>query len=130
MGKWFNQAAEIDTLRRQLRFAQQENEQVQNLLDREESRNKLLESDLKSERKAHNLALRRVADLVCRQEKLPQPFAKDIETVPEIELPDEEEDKYTWAATEMRNADLASGINLPLEQYIERIKANPNQVFL
>lgn len=124
---WFRSKTAYDRL---------ENETValRGVIEGKKQKIEMLEGALDKERKAHNLALRRTADLICRQQKLPERFVKDIEEKPEeIPFVHPERDKFEHYAREMRDNDIATmGIEnvRPLEDYVERIEADPEQVFI
>ena len=124
--KWITQAREIDRLTRELEFAIREKGQIESLLEREEVRTTILEKSLTSERNAHNKAVRRVSDIVCKQVGLPQHFVADAKETPEVQpiqySPDEESD-IRWMAEEQRQADIDSGYDAaPLDTYIALIR--------
>lgn len=93
----------------------------------------LLEAAVDKQRTKLETALRRTADLICRQQKLPERFVKDTEEkVEEPQFIHPDRDKFEHYAREMRENDIAAGVpNVPpLEQYVERIEADPEQVFI
>lgn len=113
-----------------------ENEAValRGVIEGKKQRIALLESSLDKERQAHNRALRRTIDTLARQQKLPERFVQDTEEKePEIPFIHPERDKFEHYAREMRENDIATlGIEnvRPLEDYVERIEADPEQVFI
>ena len=132
MGRWFTnlfaKATELSRL---------DNEVAQLRIDlgQEIANRKLLESALEKERNKHNLALRRTADMLCRQNKLPEHFVKDIEpSEPRKADPVEsfvKNDNITHYAKELRDADIEKGMNVAsLEEYIDAIAADPDSVFI
>lgn len=101
---------------------------------RKDAQLQLAEEALEKERKAHNTALRRTADLICRQQKLPEHFVADLtpKEPPKPEEPDPKEvERIAWAARAMRDDDIANGRDVPsLDTYIEAIKKDPDFVFV
>lgn len=94
----------------------------------------LLEAAVDKQRTKLETALRRTADLLCRQQKLPERFVKDTEEKePEPQFIHPDREKFEHYAREMRDNDIATmGIEnvRPLEDYVERIEADPEQVFI
>ncbi len=122
--KWFNQAARIDALDRELDFARRQKDEIEKLLVRSETRERLLETSLTAEQKAHNLALRRYADQVSKQVGLPQHFVADAKPKPE-EMPDPDvEARIMLYAQKQMEADIDQSGEAPwtLEQYAAEIR--------
>lgn len=130
--KWFNQAGQIDKLTRQLEFQEHKCAEIERMLEREEQRNALLESAIKTEQKAHNQALRRYADQISKQVGLPQHFVSD--TTPKAEPKPEEPDMemVRWEALRIREADIDSGASdvPPLQFYINKLIENPSDIII
>lgn len=107
---------------------------LRGVIEGKKQRIALLESSLEKERQAHNRALRRTIDTLARQQKLPERFVKDTEEKePEPQFIHPEREKFEHYAREMRDNDIATmGIEnvRPLEDYVERIEADPEQVFI
>ena len=121
--KWWNQAKQIANLERDLAFAEREKVLAERELSRVEQRATLLETALDSERKAHNLVLRRYADQVSKQVGLPQHFVADSKPKPE-EVPDPDvEARIMTLAKMQRDADIDNGEDpWPLEDYANEIR--------
>lgn len=130
---WFRQREEIRRLEIALEYATQRQDDLAALLNREETRNALLEKSVTKEYADHKLTLRRVADQASKQLGLPQHFVRDGESrpvsppPPGLEPPSE--DAYVlWQAQAQRDADIEAGINpAPLQHYIDIIKEAPNK---
>lgn len=107
---------------------------LRGVIEGKKQRIALLESSLEKERQAHNRALRRTIDTLARQQKLPERFVKDTEEKePEPQFIHPDREKFEHYAREMRDSDIATmGIEnvRPLEDYVERIEADPEQVFI
>jgi len=107
---------------------------LRGVIEGKKQRIALLESSLEKERQAHNRALRRTIDTLARQQKLPERFVKDTEEKePEPQFIHPDREKFEHYAREMRDNDIATlGIEnvRPLEDYVERIEADPEQVFI
>lgn len=132
--KWWHQAGQIDTLSRDLEFERRKCEELERMLNREEERNALLESAIKTEQKAHNLALRRYADQISKQVGLPQKFVDDVTPRPE---PKPEPIDMTWLFAEaqsIRQAELDTAIDpdsVPsIDFYLEALKKNPSDIII
>jgi len=130
----FKKASEITRLNQEIDFIIRQKNEIEGLLNREESRNALLEKSLKSERTAKDKILLRYADQVSRQVKLPEHFVSDaapkVEVKPEV-LNTEQEQKLNWLANEQRDWDIAEKgeENVPpLEVYINAIKADDKKL--
>lgn len=123
----FRKASEIGRL-------ENETAVLRGVIEGKKQRIALLESSLEKERQAHNRALRRTIDTLARQQKLPERFVKDTEEKePEPQFIHPEREKFEHYAREMRDNDIATmGIEnvRPLEDYVERIEADPEQVFI
>lgn len=124
MGKWWNQAATIDRLTREVEFAVRQKDEIEGLLNREESRSALLEKALITERQAKDKVLLRYADQVSKQVGLPQHFVDDakpkVEDKPDAEL----ESRVRDAAIVQREQDINSGLDpYPVEWYENQIRS-------
>jgi len=126
--KWFNQASQIDTLNRDLEFERKAKEQIEGLLEREETRNELLESAVKSERAKKDKVLLRHADMMSQKSGLTPAFVKDAESKKEpdnlIEYDDEMERRITAAAKLQQDIDPEPQ---SLEFYEESIRQDPER---
>lgn len=126
--KWFNQAAQLDTLGRDLDFEQRKSSELEKLLIREEDKNALLEKEIKRVNTAKDKIVLRYADQVSKQVGLPQHFVSDViekpvKDKPEIDLA--KEAQITWLAEENRQADIDRGIEpQPIEWYEDILREN------
>lgn len=85
--KWFNQAARIDFLEREVDFVSRQKVEIERMLDKAEVERDLYRVALTAEQKEHNKVLRRYADQISKQVGLPQKFVEDIKPKPQ-EMPD------------------------------------------
>jgi hypothetical protein len=124
MGKWFNQASTIASLERDVAFLEREKVLAETEKDRMEARLNLAEADLAGERKAHNLALRRYADQISKQAKLPEHFVADVTPKPpEVPDPDVEARILMLAKMQMdADVDMMGEAPWPLENYVNEIR--------
>ncbi len=132
---WVRQREEIRQLTWELSLKTLRVDELLDLLNREETRNGLLEAALAKESSAHNLTLRRVADNASKQLGLPQGYVKDGQTASVTPPPPDagtSDDPYVlWQAQAQRDADIEAGINpAPLEHYVSVIKEAPNKYVL
>jgi len=123
--KWFNQAARIDTLEREVDFAHRKTTEIERMLDKSEARCDLLEKALTAEQKEHNKALRRYADQISKQVGLPQKFVEDVKPKPE-EMPDPDLEARIMNMAQMQmdaEADANFGVApWTLDQYANEIR--------
>lgn len=133
--KYFNQAAQIQTLRRDLEFEQRKNGELVSLLEREEWKNKELEKEVTRSRNSEMRTLRHHADVVSKQAKTQSSFsviAKEdvLEKPPVVDA--EMEKKIQWAVETAMQMDIDEGIEpLPYEQYEANVRRNPDKyIFL
>jgi hypothetical protein len=130
----FARASEIDRLQREVDFTRRQKEEIEGLLEREESRNALLESALKTEQKAHNMALRRYADQMSKQVGLNQHFVADAtpkEADKPLQLSPDEEERVTWMAKVQRDEDVDAGLSpRPIEFYENIIREDPSKYLI
>jgi hypothetical protein len=127
--KWFNQASQIDTLTRDLDFERRKNGELENLLEREETRNGLLEKAITQARNSEIRTLRQAADVGLRQLKLTPVFVKDAEPKEAetlFEYDDEMERRITEAAKLQRDIDPEPQ---SLEFYEEAVRKDPDRYF-
>lgn len=129
--KWFFQASEIDRLTRELEDKERDIEFANGVAEWQKTRAKTAEELLDKERKGHITDLRKTADLLARQQKLPERFIKGTDDEPKPEPVEtrtvQELDEIEWAARQMRQGDIDGGMeNVPLlDVYIDKIKENP-----
>ncbi len=130
----FARASEIDRLQREVDFTRRQKEEIEGLLEREESRNALLESALKAEQKAHNMALRRYADQMSKQVGLNQHFVADAtpkQPDKPLQLSADEEERVSWMAKVQRDEDVDAGLSpRPIEFYENIIREDPSKYLL
>ena len=129
--KYFQQAAEIDTLRRDLEFEQRKNAELQSLLEKEEWRVEALTKEVKVSRNSEMRTLRHHADVVSKQAKIPASFvnlAKEDEPKPPPPIDADMEAKIQFAAETARQMDIDDGIEPEdIEEYIATIRQKPEQ---
>ncbi len=132
--KWWSQAKHIDLLQREVKFANDQKAEIEGLLNREETRNALLETALKEEQKAHNMALRRYADQMSKQVGLGQHFVADATPKPESKpliLSAHEEEEVRWAAKAQQDSDIEKGYDpQPIEFYENAIREDRDKFIL
>jgi len=128
---FFNQAGKINTLSRDLEFEKRKNSELQSLLEREDFRVRALEKEIVKARNSEIRTLRHHADVMSKQTHTSS-FVQlaraehDAKKPPEVDTVLEE--KILWAAKTALQIDKDEGIEpLPLEQYIDIVRQNPEQ---
>jgi hypothetical protein len=134
MGFWskhFQQAAQIDTLRRDLEFEQRKNGELQSLVEREEWRVKELEKEVTRSRNSEMRTLRHHADVISKNVKTQSAFtllAKEDEPRVPPPIDADLEAKIQFAAETALQMDIDEGITpLPLEHYVAIVRKSPEQ---
>lgn len=133
--KYFNQAAQIDTLSRDLEFEQRKVSELQSLLEREEFRVEALEKEVTRARKSEMTTLKHHADVVSKTAKVQSAFvnlAKEEEPKPPPPVDADLEAKIDWAANLARQMDIDDGVEpMDLDSYKAIVRKDPTKyIFL
>jgi len=125
LSKWFNQASEIETLRRQLSSKESD-------LATERWRVEQLEKQILAERKGKDKFVLDYANACSKMIGLKPMFSEVHEKKEAHQSTDtyseQENQQFEWMAKEMRDADIANDIDVPdLQTYVNLIKSNPTQ---
>lgn len=125
LSKWFNQASEIETLRRQLSSKEAD-------LATERWRVEQLEKQILAERKGKDKFVLDYANACSKMIGLKPMFSEVHEKQEAHQSTDtyseQENQQFEWMAKEMRDADIANDIDVPdLQTYVNLIKSNPTQ---
>lgn len=125
LSKWFNQASEIDTLRRQLSSKEAD-------LATERWRVEQLEKQVEKQTKRADKAMLDYAN-ACGKLVGQKPMFSEVHEKKEAHqstdtYSEQENLQFEWMAKEMRDADIANDIDVPdLQTYVNLIKSNPTQ---